>query len=160
MTTMKWQVNAAESPVPSGRYSQAVVANGLLFLAGVGPHDPETREIVGSTIEEQTVQTIKNVRAVLRAAGCDLQHVVNTTAYLADLERDWAAFDATYGSFFTPPYPARTTIGASLKRMLLELTVVATLSPDAQDRGAPPEHVGLEGHAKDTVTSDGRRAAK
>lgn len=125
--SMRRHVQVSDSPVPSGSYSQAVEANGLLFVSGLGPYHPVTRVVVGETIEEQTVQVVANVRAVLEAAGCDLHHVVNTTAYLADLEHDWAGFDAVYGSLFPAPYPARTAVGATLKNMLVELSVVAVL---------------------------------
>lgn len=130
-------VQASDSPAPSGSYSQAVVANGLLFLAGMGPYDPTTREVVGDTIEAQTAQVIHNIRAVLRAEGCDLKNVVNVTAYLEDLRRDWEGFDTVYGRAFSPPYPARTAVGASLKRMLVELSVVAVLPAGAADGRGP-----------------------
>lgn len=122
-------ISVPSSPVPSGSYSQAISANGLVFLAGVGPYDPATRQVIGTTVEEQTSQAISNVRAVLQATGCDLSDIVNCTAYLADLERDWPAFDRTYGSFFGPPFPARTTVGAVLKSILVELSVVAVCRP-------------------------------
>ena len=115
------------SPVPSGAYSQAAVTNGLVFVAGVGPYDPSTRAIVGTTIEEQTVQTIENIRAILVGAGCGLGDIVNSTVYLAELDRDWAAFDATYRFLLTEPYPARATTGAVLKNILIEIAVVAAL---------------------------------
>lgn len=120
-------IEVAGSPAPSGSYSQARIAGNFLYLAGVGPYDPVTREVVGTTIEEQTNQVMENIRAVLRAVDRDLRDVVNSTVYLANLDRDWAAFDATYGSFFVPPYPARTAIGATLKNLLVEIAVVATL---------------------------------
>ena len=115
------------SPKASGHYSQGIVANGLVYLAGVGPYDPVTRAVVGKTIGEQTAQVLRNVAAVLAGAGCRFADVVNCTAYLAELDRDWDAFDAAYGSFFEPPYPARTTVGAKLKGILVELSVVAVL---------------------------------
>lgn len=121
------EITVATSPVPSGRYSQAIAANGLVFVAGVGPYDPSTRDIVGDTIEEQTVQVLRNVQAVLQATGSDLVDVVNCIAFLAELERDWSSFDETYGRFFVAPYPARTTVGANLKGILVELTVMASL---------------------------------
>lgn len=93
----------------------------------MGPYDPATRAVVGTTIEEQTVQTVRNIRAILLDAGCDLGDVVNSTLYLAELHRDWDAFDATYGSFFTPPYPARAATGATLKGILVEIAVVAAM---------------------------------
>lgn len=120
-------VQVSGSPQPSGSYSQATIANGLLYLSGIGPYDPVTRAIVGSTIEQQTAQVIKNIRVVLQAVGLGLGHVITATAYLADLERDWLGFDTTYGQFFTPPYPARTAVGSTLKHILVELAVVATM---------------------------------
>lgn len=122
------QISVKTSPVPSGAYSQAVVAKGLVFVAGVGPYDAVTRAVVGTTVEEQTVKTVENIRAILVEAGCDLGDIVNSTVYLADLHRDWAAFDATYRSLLSEPYPARATTGAVLKNILVEIAVVAALS--------------------------------
>ncbi len=123
----KRSVHVETSPKPSGHYSQAIVANGLVYLAGVGPYDPVTRAVVGKTVEDQTAQVLRNVDAVLVRAGCGFADVVNCTAYLAHLDRDWDAFDVAYGSFFELPYPARTTVGAKLKGILVELSVVAIL---------------------------------
>jgi 2-iminobutanoate/2-iminopropanoate deaminase len=120
-------VSVESSPKPSGAYSQGVVANGFLFVAGVGPYDPTTRAIVGDTVEEQTVQTMENIRATLRAAGCDFSDIVNSTVYLAELNRDWAAFDATYREFLEAPFPARAAVGAALKNILVEIAVVALI---------------------------------
>jgi 2-iminobutanoate/2-iminopropanoate deaminase len=116
-----------DAPVASGNYSQAIVAGGLVFVAGNGPYDPKTREVVGETIEEQTDRTMRNIEAILRGAGLDWSHVVNTTVYLEHLLRDWAGFDQVYGTFLTPPYPARATTGAALKNILVEISVVAVL---------------------------------
>lgn len=124
---MSQSIETTYSPVASGSYSQARISNGFLFLAGVGPYDPATREIVGSTVEEQTTRVVENIRAVLRAANCDLEDIVNSMVFLADLRRDWAGFDATYGSFFRQPYPARTAVGATLKNVLVEIAVVAAV---------------------------------
>jgi 2-iminobutanoate/2-iminopropanoate deaminase len=118
-------VDTLDGPAPSGAYSQALVASGFVFVSGVGPYEPATRHVVGTTIEEQTDQVLRNVGAILRAAGCDLDDVVNVTAFLEDLERDWVGFDATYRRFFGAPHPARTTVGAKLKNMLVEIAVVA-----------------------------------
>lgn len=120
-------IKVKTSPVPSGAYSQAVVANGFVFVAGVGPYDPVTRAVVGTTIEEQTVRTVENIQAVLAEAGCGLGDIVNSTVYLAELHRDWQGFDTTYRSLLTEPYPARATTGAVLKNILVEIAVVATL---------------------------------
>jgi 2-iminobutanoate/2-iminopropanoate deaminase len=114
-----------DAPVASGNYSQAIEAGGLVFVAGNGPYDPETRAVVGDTIEEQTDRTMRNIEAILRGAGLDWSHVVSTTAYLEHLHRDWAGFDRVYGTFLTPPYPARATTGATLKNILVEISVIA-----------------------------------
>jgi 2-iminobutanoate/2-iminopropanoate deaminase len=116
-----------DAPVASGNYSQAIVAGSLVFVAGNGPYDPKTREVVGETIEEQTGRTMRNIEAILRGAGLDWSHVVNTTVYLEHLLRDWAGFDRVYGTFLMPPYPARATTGAALKNILVEISVVAVL---------------------------------
>lgn len=121
------EITVNDAPVASGNYSQAIGAGGLLFVAGNGPYDPETREVVGETIEEQTDRTMRNIEAILRGAGLDWSHVVNTTAYLEHLQRDWAGFDRIYGTFLKYPYPARATIGAALKNILVEVSVIAMM---------------------------------
>jgi 2-iminobutanoate/2-iminopropanoate deaminase len=120
-------ISVTDAPVASGNYSQAVVAAGLLFVAGNGPYDPVTRKVVGETIEEQTDRTMRNIAAILNGAGLDWSHVVSTTAYLEHLLRDWTGFDRVYGTFLTPPYPARATTGAVLKNILVEISVVAVM---------------------------------
>jgi 2-iminobutanoate/2-iminopropanoate deaminase len=120
-------ISVTDAPVASGNYSQAIAAGGLVFVAGNGPYDPETREVVGDTIEEQTERTMRNITAILRGAGLDWSYVVNTTAYLEHLQRDWAGFDRVYGTFLTPPYPARATTGAALKNILVEISVIAVM---------------------------------
>lgn len=120
-------ISVTDAPVASGNYSQAIAVGGLLFVAGNGPYDPDTREVVGHTIEEQTDRTMRNIAAILHGAGLDWSHVVNTTAYLEHLQRDWAGFDRVYGTFLTPPYPARATTGAALKNILVEISVIAVM---------------------------------
>lgn len=120
-------ISVTDAPVASGSYSQAIVAGGLLFVAGNGPYDPGTREVIGETIEEQTERTMRNITAILNGAGLDWSHVVNTTAYLEHLQRDWTGFDRVYSTFLTPPYPARATVGAALKNILVEISVIAVM---------------------------------
>ncbi|MGA2529791.1 MAG: Rid family hydrolase [Acidimicrobiales bacterium] len=113
------------APKPSGAYSQAISAHGFLFVAGIGPYDPSTRLVVGTTIEDQTAQVMRNINEVLRSRELSFGNIVNSTVYLASLNRDFAGFDATYSRFLTPPFPARTTTGAVLKNILVEIAVVA-----------------------------------
>jgi 2-iminobutanoate/2-iminopropanoate deaminase len=122
----KQSVTTTEAPAPRGWYSQAVVVGDLVFTSGFGPVEPETRELVGGDdVGEQTRQTLRNVAAALAAAGADLQDTVKVTAHLADVDRDWEAFDAAYREFFTEPLPARTTAGSRLGGILVEIDVVA-----------------------------------
>lgn len=118
-------VESLDAPRAGGAYSQGMLAGGWLFTAGIGPFDPASGGIVGSTIEAQTQQALDNLRAVLIAGGLDLQDVVKTTVHLAHVERDFAAFNAVYASFFPAPYPARTTVGSALLGVLVEIDCVA-----------------------------------
>ena len=92
-------ISTANAPAAIGPYAQGNIAGGLLFASGQIPLDPETGEIVGSTIEEQTAQVMKNVAAILEAAGADFDHVVKTTCFLSDMN-DFAAFNAEYAKSF------------------------------------------------------------
>lgn len=123
-------IKTSEAPTPIGAFSQALVSGDLVFVAGQGPIDPATGEVVGATIEAQTEQTLRNIQAILRAAGAELGDVVSCRGYLADLD-DFAGYDATYSRFFYEPRPVRTTIGAALLGIMVEIDVVARL-PEAR----------------------------
>jgi 2-iminobutanoate/2-iminopropanoate deaminase len=114
----------AEYPPPAGAYSPAVRAAGLIFVSGQVPRDPRTGAIVGRDVREQTRQVLANAERVLNAAGASLEDVVAVTAYLASAD-DWAAFDETYRETLRPPYPTRTTVGAQLRGILVELSLIA-----------------------------------
>lgn len=116
-------------PPPAGPYTPVVRAGNFVFIAGQVPRDPRTGAIVGETIEEQARQTLTNVRDALAAAGATLEDVVAVTVYLAD-ENDWGRFNEVYKTFFSPPYPSRTAIGAGLRGILVEVTVTAWLGTD------------------------------
>lgn len=109
--------------------SHGMVANGLLFTAGMVAYHPQTGEIVGGTVGEQTRQTLQNLAAILAAAGVGFADVVRARVHLADVRRDFAEFDAAYREFFTPPYPARTTVGSTLaaEGLLVEIDLVVLL---------------------------------
>jgi enamine deaminase RidA (YjgF/YER057c/UK114 family) len=98
-----------------------------VFTAGVGPHDPASGEIVGSTIEEQTQQALLNLEAVLSARELGRDDVVKVTVHLEELDRDFAGFDAAYRKFFRDPFPVRTTVGSRLDGILLEIDCIAML---------------------------------
>lgn len=126
--TIREAVRADRAPRPAGAYSQGIVAGGFLFTAGVVPRDPDTSEVVGTTVEEQASQVMTNMLEILRARGLGFSHVVKTTVYLADVDRDFRAFNEVYQTFFDEPYPARTTIGSSLRNILVEIEAVAIAS--------------------------------
>lgn len=130
MAVKRYQVEGA--PAPGGPYSQAVAANGFLYTAGFGPVDPATGKIVGTDVQEQTRQVLRNIETVLAAAGLDFGDVVKSTVHLADVERDFASFNAVYAQFFTDGFPVRTTVGSVLPNILVEIDVVAALPQSAK----------------------------
>jgi 2-iminobutanoate/2-iminopropanoate deaminase len=114
----------SDVPLPVGAYSPAVRAGDFVYVSGQVPRDPRTGTIIGTTVEEQAAQVITNVRTVLAAAGASLDDVVSATIYLEN-EQDWPAVNDIWKATFTPPYPSRTTVGASLRGILIEVSVVA-----------------------------------
>ena len=104
---MKKVISTPNAPAAIGPYSQAIETDGYLFTSGQIPINPATGEVEGTTIEEQAEQVMKNIGAVLEAAGLDFSHVVKTTCFLADLA-DFAAFNAVYGKYFPEAAPARS----------------------------------------------------
>ena len=109
---MKEIVQTEHAPQAIGPYSQAVKANGLIFASGQIPTDPQTGQFVAGGIEEQTEQVLKNLAAVLEAAGSDLKRVVKTTVFLLDMQ-EFAAMNEVYGRFFNEQPPARATVEAA-----------------------------------------------
>ena len=122
-------ISTTSAPAAIGPYAQGNIAGGLLFASGQIPLDPETGEIVGSTIEEQTTQVMKNVAAILEAAGTDFDHVVKTTCFLNDMN-DFAAFNAEYAKSFGEVRPARSAVAVEKlpKGALVEVEVIAEVN--------------------------------
>lgn len=108
---MRNAVTTDQAPRPIGPYSQAIIEDDLVFLAGQGPIDPATGATVLGDIGSQTRRTLENVRAILEAAGSSLDKVIRCNVYLKDIG-DFAAMNEVYAQAFTAPYPARTTIQA------------------------------------------------
>ncbi|CAI7869335.1 unnamed protein product [Closterium sp. NIES-53] len=104
----KAAVATAEAPAALGPYSQAIQANGTLYVSGVLGLVPETMKFAGETVEEQTEQLMKNMGAILRAGGADFDSVVKTTIMLADLA-DFGTVNKIYATYFPAPAPARST---------------------------------------------------
>ena len=121
-------ISTEKAPAAIGPYSQGVVVNGLLFASGQIALSPETGELVGATIEEQAKQVMKNVGALLAAAGTDFDHVVKTTCFLEDIA-DFAKFNAVYAKSFGEKLPARSAVGIDKlpKGALIEVEVIASV---------------------------------
>jgi 2-iminobutanoate/2-iminopropanoate deaminase len=105
-------IQTEHAPNAIGPYSQAVKANGLVFASGQIPIDPQTGQFVAGGIAEQTEQVLKNLSAVLEAAGSGLNRIVKTTVFLADMQ-EFAAMNEVYGRFFQELPPARATVEAA-----------------------------------------------
>lgn len=105
-------INTESAPAAIGPYSQAVRAGGFVFASGQIPIDPQTGEFVAGGVAEQTEQVLRNLGAVLEAAGSGLNRIVKTTVFLADMN-DFAAMNEVYGRFFREHPPARATVQAA-----------------------------------------------
>ena len=119
--------NTDKAPAALGPYSQAVAVNGLLFTSGQIALDPATGEVVGTNVQEQAEQVMKNLGAVLEANGLTYTDAVKTTCFLADMN-DFAAFNEIYGKYFTA-MPARSCVAVKTlpKNMLCEVEVIAEM---------------------------------
>ena len=106
------QIHTDHAPAAIGPYSQAIVTDGWVFCSGQIPLDPDTMELVGGTIDEQTNRALSNLSEVLQAAGSSLQHVVKTTVFLADMN-DFAAMNKVYEQHFGEQRPARAAVQAA-----------------------------------------------
>ena len=109
---MMQTVSTENAPGAIGPYSQAVVTGNMVFCSGQIPIDPATGQFVSEDVAEQTEQVLKNLSAVLEAAGSDLGKVVKTTVFLADMS-DFAAMNDVYARYFDANKPARATVQAA-----------------------------------------------
>jgi len=124
---MKQIIATNNAPGAIGPYSQAVEANGFIFSSGQLPVDPATGNFAGTTIEEQTRQSLRNVKAVLEAAGSSMDKVLKTTVFLSDMN-NFAAMNGIYAEFFSEgAYPARSAVQVARlpKDALVEIEAVA-----------------------------------
>ncbi len=123
---MREVIATEHAPKPIGPYSQAIQANGLIFLSGQTPLDPATQQLVTGGIAEQTERVLKNLEAVLKAAGSSLDKVLRCGVFLKDMN-DFAAMNEVYGKFFRSNPPARSTVQAARlpKDSLVEIDAIA-----------------------------------
>jgi len=103
------EILTPNAPKPSGHYSQAVVHNNIVYVSGQLPVDPETGEKRLGSIEEQTEQALRNLSAILQAAGSGLNQVIKTTIYISDIEL-WGRVNEVYSKFFGEHRPARVVV--------------------------------------------------
>ena len=126
---MRESITTSTAPSAIGPYSQAIRAGGFLFISGQIPLDPATGALVPGGIVEQTDQVLRNLGAILSAAGVSFDRAVKTTVYLADMS-EFAAMNEVYGRYFPVPAPARATIQAARlpRDVRVEIDLIAVLS--------------------------------
>jgi 2-iminobutanoate/2-iminopropanoate deaminase len=124
------EVVVAGAPTPGGPYSAALAVGDLIFVSGQRPVRAATDQIP-ATFEEQATLVLENLRRVLEASGSGLGLVAKVSVYLADLA-NFEAFNRIYQQFFSPPYPARTTVGCALRGIQVEVDSVAVRRTDAR----------------------------
>lgn len=119
-------INTDNAPAPIGPYNQSVKANGFLFMSGQVAIDPVTNTIVAATIEEETEQVMKNLSAVLAAAGMDFGNVVKTTIFLSDMSL-FQTVNEVYGKYFPENAPARETVAVKglPRNVNVEISMIA-----------------------------------
>ena len=105
-------------------FSPAAKAGPFVFVSGQVPRDPVTGALIGDDVESQTKQVMANVERALRAAGAELSDVVSVTVYLSNID-DWGRFNTVYKEIMPQPYPTRTALGADLRGILVEVSVIA-----------------------------------
>lgn len=122
------KITTPSAPAAIGPYSQAIIANGMLYTSGQIPIDPQTGNIVSGGIEAQAHQAFANVRNLVEAAGINMSHVVKVTVYMADMA-DFATVNTIYEQYFTAPYPARSAVAMKQlpKGALIEIEAIAQM---------------------------------
>lgn len=119
-------IKTDKAPAAIGPYSQAIEVNGIIYTSGVVPIDPATGEVVGGDISVQAKRVFESMKALLEAAGSDMDQVVKTTVFIKDMN-DFAALNEVYASYFTGDFPARSCVEVARlpKDVLVEMEVIA-----------------------------------
>jgi 2-iminobutanoate/2-iminopropanoate deaminase len=123
---MREAIATTDGPKAIGPYSQAIKANGLVFLSGQIALDPATQQLISGDLAAQTERVLQNLAGILKAAGSSLEQVVKTTVFLKNMS-DFAAMNEVYGRYFTEAPPARSTVEVARlpKDVLVEIDVIA-----------------------------------
>ncbi len=126
---MKKVINTANAPAPIGPYSQAVAANGFLFVSGQIPSNPTTGDIVSGDVKAEAKQVMENIKAILTEADLNFSNVVKTSIFLTDMG-NFAQVNEVYGAYFSDQFPARETVqvAALPKNVNVEISVIAVNS--------------------------------
>ena len=120
----KQQITTHSGASPIGAYSQGLRVGDFIFVSGQGPLDPETGQVVGTTVEEQTARVLENIKAILAAGGATMADVVKVSAHLSDLAL-FERYNKVYATYFPDPKPTRTTVGSQLLGILVEIDAIA-----------------------------------
>ena len=123
---MRKVIRTTEATRPRGAYSQAIVAGGLVYVAGQIPVNPETNELELGDIKSEARLTLQNLRAVLEASGSSLRDVLRVGVFLADLN-DFSPMNEVFQEFFPEDPPARSTVGVLLPKVKIEIDCIARL---------------------------------
>lgn len=125
---MKQVISTPNAPAAVGTYSQAIVANGMVFASGQLGLNPATGDFAGEDFKSQAEQSLKNVGAILEAAGTSFDNVVKVSVFMSDMA-NFAALNEVYAQFFKAPYPARSAVAVKTlpKNVLIEIEVIAAL---------------------------------
>jgi 2-iminobutanoate/2-iminopropanoate deaminase len=125
---MKDIVTTDRGPKPIGPYSQAVKANGFLYLSGQVALDPKTNEMTGADIRQQTERVLENIKGIVEASGSNLHHIIKTTVFLKDMN-EFPQMNEVYARYFTAAPPARSTVQVARlpKDALVEIEVIAVI---------------------------------
>lgn len=121
----KEEIRTPKAPLPGGPYSQGIKVGSHIYVAGQRPADAETN-MIPDDFASQARLCLNNVRYILEAAGATMENVTSVNVYLADLGY-FAEFNKIYTEFFSPPFPTRTTVGCSLRGILVEVSAIAVL---------------------------------
>ena len=123
---MRDVISTKEGPLAIGQYSQAIRANGFVFVSGQVAIDPATQQVIGGDVAAQADRVLKNLSAILQAAGSGLEKVVRSTVFLKNMG-DFAAMNEVYGRYFSAIPPARSTVEVARlpKDVLVEIDVIA-----------------------------------
>jgi len=123
---MKKIINTTNAPAPIGPYNQAVMVNDTLYVSGQIALDPITGDLIDNTIEEETLQVMKNLKAVLNAADLDFENIVKTSIFLSDMGL-FAKVNDIYGKYFIADFPARETVAVKTlpKNVNVEISAIA-----------------------------------